>query len=140
MSVRKTTIIYNNTPSINKHQRIAKVSTKIVSIKHAPEGTNPATVEEFLKVAKQYWEFGVDIKQKRSTVYDVFPYRCLFSDPKQAEEARKEIEQTMIDHNYKLAMEEYKKSKWKEEAETWGDSDTEIDEEETKGEINENQF
>lgn len=128
MAVRKTTVLFNQSPKITQKQKISRVATKIIEVKHAPEGTNPTTVEEFMKVAKQYWEFGVDIKQRRATVYDTFPYRCLFSDPKKAEEARKTIEDIMINRNIKAAMEEYKKSKWKEEAERWGEDYIEEDE------------
>ena len=121
MAVKQTVTLINNTPNITQKQHIHKVSTKIISTKHAPEGTNPKTMEEFMKVAKQYWEFGVDIKERRGPVYDVYPYRCLFSTQKLAEEARQQIEQIMIDRNLKIAQEEYKKSKWKEEAEKWGE-------------------
>ena len=127
-TIRQTTVIFDKTPKITQKQKISRVSTKIIEVKHAPEGTNPTTVEEFMKVAKQYWEFGVDIKQRRAMTWDTYPHRCLFSDSQKAEKARKEVEKIMMDRNIKEAMENYKKSKWKDEAEKWGDEY--IDEEE----------
>lgn len=123
MGIKQTTTLINNTPKITQKQHISRVSTRIISTKHAPEGTRPTTVEEFEKVAKQYWEFGVDLKERRGPIYDTYPYRCLFSTQKEAEDKRKQIEKTMIDRNLKIAMEEYKKSKWKEESEQWKDNE-----------------
>ena len=128
MGIKQTTTLIDKAPKITQKQRISRVSTNIISVKHAPEGTKPKTVEEFQKVAKQYWEFGVDLKERRGPIYDTYPFRCLFSSQKQAEETRKEIEKTMIDRNIKAAMEEYKKSKWKEEAERWGEEYKDEDE------------
>jgi len=131
MGIKQTTTLINTTPKITQKQRISRVSTRIISTKHAPEGTNPTTVEEFQKVAKQYWEFGVDLKERRGPIYDTYPFRCLFSSQKEAEDKRKEIEKTMIDRNLKIAMEEYKKSKWKEESERWGEEYKDEDEGDT---------
>ena len=128
MGIKQTTTLINNTPKITQKQHISRVSTRIISTKHAPEGTHPTTVEEFQKVAKQYWEFGVDLKERRGPIYDTYPYRCLFSSQKQAEDERKKIEKTMIDRNLKIAMEEYKKSKWKEESEQWKDNEGDTNE------------
>ena len=131
MGIKQTTTLIDKAPKITQKQRISRVSTNIISVRHAPEGTKPKTVAEFERVAKQYWEFGVDLKERRGPIYDTYPFRCLFSSKKQAEETRKEIEKTMIDRNIKAAMEEYKKSKWKEEAERWGEEYKDDDEGDT---------
>ena len=119
-TIRQTTVIFDKTPTITQKQKISRVSTKIIEVKHAPE--------EFMKVAKRYWEFGVDIKQRRAMTWDTYPHRCLFSDPQKAEKARKEVEKIMMDRNIKEAMENYKKSKWKDEAEKWGEDYVDEDE------------
>lgn len=134
MAMTKTITLYNKVPEITQKKYVSRVSNQIVSVMHAPEGTKATTREEFMKVAKQYWEFGVDVKQRLGAKYVITPCRCLFTSKSKAEEARSQVEQIMLDRNLKIAMEEYKKSKWKDEVEGWDESNNE------EGEVNENQF
>lgn len=128
-------LLIDKEPKLTKQECITRVSPQIVSTKHAPEGTNPQTVEEFMKVAKQYWELGVDTKIKRPGGFNHFFYRILFSSQSKAEEVRSKLDEKRIDADLKRAMEEYKKSKYKDEVDGWDD-----DNNNNEGDINENQF
>lgn len=129
----KNNTLFEKTPKISQKQRVYKVSTKSISVKHAPENTNPTTIQEFMKVAKQYWEFSVDVKQNIGRRHVITSYRCLFSSQTKSEQERKKLEDIMNDQSLKIAMEEYKRSKWLEELEKQDQDNTQ-----EEGDTNEN--
>jgi hypothetical protein len=110
----KINLIYDNIPDFTAKEIIYHLSP-VGQIKRAPDGTNPQTVEDFLKVCKTYHEININTKTRRMSGYVHHFYRCLFSDPKQAAKAYDKISKQWEDYKKEKARQEFEKSRKKEE-------------------------
>jgi len=110
----KINLIYDKTPDFAEKEIIYHLS-QVCKIQRAPEGTNPKTVDEFLKVCKTYYEVAINTKTRRMSGFAHHFYRCLFSDEKQAIKAQEKISKKWEDYKKQQALKEFEKSKYKEE-------------------------
>lgn len=110
----KTQVIYDKLPDLADKEHIYFISS-VAQIKHAPDDTKPETMEEFLKVCKTYHEIGINTKIKRVGGFTHNSYRCLFSDPKQAQKAQNKINAIWENYKKQQAIKAFERSKYKEE-------------------------
>ncbi len=129
MTPKKPTITFEKLPTFNQKEKIYFISSQPCFVRHAPEGSNAKTPEEFLKIAKEYWEICINTKTRVGYGFSHNSYRALFKSKPSAEKACKELWDVKLEEDRKKALEIYKNSKWKDEAKQW-----------KTGDQNENQF
>lgn len=129
MNPQKPTLIFEQLPTFNPKEKVYFISSQPGFLRHAPEGSEPHTVEEFLKVAKEYWEVCINTKTRIGLGFSHQSYRVLFKSKNDAEKACKKLWDAKQEEDRKRALEIYKNSKWKDEAKQW-----------TSGDQNENKF